>query len=198
MNNHQAAGPPIRETLYRYGLGQQWTAAARAAETRRIGQTATQRLEWVIALLDRDLSVAHDGEIEALGYDLRYLTAEALPRGTSKEFIRGRLTRAALIELQSQLVKGVQALFDTGEWTLPRPEAMWLRRSPEGAVFNDTRLTSVLSQILHGVAELIRQVGPRFRRCAEPDCGRPFIQSGRQSYHSPKCSTRVRNRRKAQ
>jgi hypothetical protein len=198
MSKHQRPRQTLREALKRsVVLGQAPAAATQAAEERRIGRTPAQQLAWVLAWLDRDLSAAHDGEIEALGHDLRYLTSEAIPRGTSKVFVRGRLTREALMELQRVLAKGIQDLFDTGGWLLPRAEETWLRRSPEGAVSSDMRLTSVLSQILHGVAELIRQVGPRFRRCADPQCGRPFIQSGRQSYHSPKCSIRVRNRRKA-
>ena len=84
-----------------------------------MGATPPARLAWVLAFLERDLGALREGELEALGDDLRFLALEAQPTGTRSTWVRGTLTRDALGHLQTELAGGIAALFTTASGPCP-------------------------------------------------------------------------------
>jgi hypothetical protein len=175
---------------------------------RRVGATAKERLARVLDFVDLDLSRLHDGEVEAWANDLRFIARAAHPMathdgvGSHDQRITPpagaiALTGAApVVSLQKQLKSGLGMLFTMGSWPLPRPTRVWLSRAKTGALAVEVGGLADWQQVLWGVVSLAREVNLQLKQC--PMCERPFVQRGRQGYCTPRCSIRMRDRRKAQ
>ena len=177
------------KTFLSTGRGRRWLAS----QVRRIGETAEQRLHWLLDFLRLDLALLTPGELEAKGDDLRAIAMHEL-RGVLLKTTSAPMPPGQLRSYQEQIDRGLRDLLGKEcRWRLPgwsvlERDAQGVRIVQEGA---DER-----TGILSGVAQLVLAVGGHLRACADPTCGRPFVATKRQAYCSTKHSQRIRNRKR--
>lgn len=177
--------------------------ALSAAMARRLGETAEQRLRWILDFARKDLSVLRPEEITALGADLRIIALWSLPRVSRLVGVRETIDAPRLAKYQREIAAGLLAILGPQrEWTLPEwavPARLVVHRetgsSPKRHSFRVRIEADERAAVLGAVAELLQVAGERLRTCLE--CGAPFIATKRQEYCLTTCSQKTRNRRKA-
>lgn len=168
---------------------------------RRLGATPTERLRWVVEVFARrDLSLARPEELVAWGYDLRSL---APPVGTLTRSPHAPLPIPTLKQIHTSVNAGLRRLLSTKRpdqhglergWELPRPKSARLVNY-DGVILRVQESRNEFDSILAALAELILRAGNDLRAC--PECGRPFVRTGRRGlriFCGERCSMRVRNR----
>lgn len=179
---------------------------------RRLGATWKDRLRWVVhEFARRDLTAARPEELLALGYDLRALTP---PIGTITRSEHTPMPPAALRRLHADVNAGLRRILSpevsfgrrrlmtaetaygiggSGGWTLPSPKRVRIVRV--GTAFMRVEESrNEAASVLAAIAEHIVRAGDDLRTC--PECGRPFIRTGRRKFCEERCSMRVRNRKR--
>jgi hypothetical protein len=153
-------------------------------------------LRWVVEFARKDLSLARPEELVALGYDLRALPP---PVGTLTRSPHKPLPGAEVMRIHAEVKKGLQQVLSRdpkGGWILPPPKSQRLVRI--AGVFTMVQETEYeVDSIAQAIGLLIARAGQgNLRSC--PECGRPFMRTGRRLFCEERCSMRVRNRNRSQ
>ncbi len=174
--------------------------------SQRMGNSAYERLRWLVGFLGRDLSRLREGEWLDLEDDLKTFATGTLPQGPqgSKDLVLAEwnpmtpLTREEIHRLQNDLNSGLKSLLETGRWDLPKVAApVFLKRIHTDST-GRTRIvkhykTSLWDSIVLQAIDIFEWGGNRIRACQE--CHQPFLAIKRQIYCSRQCSQRIRDRR---
>jgi hypothetical protein len=162
---------------------------------RRLGATWKDRLRWAVhEFARRDLTLARPEELVALGYDLRVLPQ---PVGTMTSSPHAPMPVRAIKRLHTQVNAGLRRLLSTdsaglqGGWVVPPPKRMRLVRIGDVFMWVQESRDEIASAVA-AIGELIVHAGEDLKSC--PECGRPFIRTGRRAFCEERCSMRVRNR----
>lgn len=173
-----------------------------AAAREEIGDTAIDRLRWLLARVEgEDVRALSKDERAAFDYGLRALVE--VP-GLAWWSSPAPLPLSVLARLQRDIRRGLRVLMTPRDpharllgrhaWRLP-PLRPRLQRNAAGwspAWRIEYQTDDARTAILHGVAALIMSAGDRLRTC--PECEKVFVKAGRRIYCSsdPGCSQNAR------
>ncbi len=181
----------------------------------RIGATATERLEWLLAFIRKDLSALRPEERAALGYDLRIFEPTPPPDGSLA--FKGRLHLGPMSDetlgaLHEQIREGLRRLTeDGGGWRIPTAltHETLMRASPafhpspagpkpvkpvRFALEPEFSTDDEVPYILQGVKAVVLAAGDRLNACRQ--CGWPFLALHKKQFCSPPCVERWHHPRK--
>lgn len=172
------------------------------ALSRRQGDSAEDRLRWVVDFARRDLSRLRPEERIALGHDLRWIAFFCIPDAVGIGPAWGDLVDPMpdrrLRAYQREIAAGLRALVGEGERYVPwrlagRP--VLARAGDRAWGFALAFLGDERTDVLGAVATLLLKAGDRLRACRQ--CRSPFVaRENRQRYCNALCSQRMRNTRR--
>ena len=185
---------PDEVVLTRFFRRWNWTGARDeyfAMIRRRIGETAEDRLAWLLDAVERGMSSLRGTEHVNLGDDLRVCAFLALRAVGGYRLRLDDMRREELADYLKEIDAGIRGL------VAPKPKPWSFAATPK--VIPRERGFAIhysgdeRAGILGGIAHLIVEVGDRLRACRE--CGKPFVARARQArYCGEKCSYRRWNR----
>lgn len=172
---------------------------------KRIGETPTEFLRWIINFLKMDLDSQRSEELTALAYDLRSFPAISgggkggrlqLPWPSDSSAI----PKAAIRKIQDEVSIQIKRLITdpSYRWRIPAESADLVYE--KSAELKDGRFRVVwncrdeVTAIITAAIHLLLEPGQRIRTCQE--CRDVFLAHGRQDYCSTACSQRMRDRRR--
>jgi hypothetical protein len=172
----------------------------------RIGREPKGRLDWLTDFVERDLT-GKTGNLVTFAEALAFVTiCSAGPfqtkfqTDTTGALLDGEVPASerkrpgpALRAMQAEVRDGLRELTTTGRYRARVPLAGFERTSDGGVV---PVLGGGLFQRMHAaVYALFLELGDRAAMCADPECRRWFVRSGKQTYHDPRCAQRHRSER---
>ena len=172
------------------------------------------RTRWLLGFINEDLGTLTPGGLLDLWIEVsRFSKAASTVAGVRhnraeyEQFIRLRREPQELMpdsiefmsDLQTEVRLGVDLLASEKSWKpIARGEGAprWvLEIDNSGSLVR--RYEGPLKPVfLHAVSDLLLEYWPQLHRCEDDTCGKWFLmRHGKQKYHDPACSNRVRQRR---
>jgi hypothetical protein len=164
---------------------------------------ASARIEWLLDFLGRDLAKARWGELFDLRNDVLHILDRDRQRfvadilgGEPEEYPTGEELRGVLADAQGAVLDGLNRLSSDDVWE-PFPdgsEPEWrLQRTDDGKHLMRFYVGDIRTIFVAASADLVLEFWRGMRRCEREECDRWFLpRHGKQKYHDPACSVRVR------
>ncbi len=188
----------------------------RIQDVMRAAAATQDRARWLLDFVNRDLRSASAEELDAMRWEARvfaYLPTFS-PRESGPTLKKGALFAGRLREntaeaypsfedvdpapavkwVHKNLLACLYSLLTSGSFELPFPVLDGVHRLESGQIVFVTRGNDVRS-FLASAFEVLKDLGPRLRKCQRPGCRRFFAAVRQQTYCSRTCNQRVRTAR---
>lgn len=174
------------------------------AATRAIGDTAAERLAWVLRFIGEEPGAWHPAVRLAQG-DCLYALARPIPDNFYPENVPDPLPAGEVEALHRDVRAMLRDLLGSAptRWhqvsipTAGQTESLvrLTRAGEKPAAFTVSYgHATVRTAVFQAVKDLVLQAGDRLIAC--PVCGAPFIAVRKQMFCGPRCAQRVRNERR--
>jgi hypothetical protein len=172
-------------------------------------------VDWLLDFANQDLSTATPKELDTIRWQL--LAFAHFPRGVPEEVAQdpedffsridewsdparrsplcGANATALVREIHARVRDGFQALLEGRPFVHQRKVQVGVHRWPKSGAITYLGQQDDENRFFAAVFQVLAELGPRFRVCDAPRCGRFFAQVRRQQYCSPACAQRVRSAR---